>query len=93
MTASDIDDMLQRVRRGLEARSFLFDCPDDYVAGVSDALTEIERAEGLRLVAIHDEGREQWLRALEHYRTAVGSPGGGAGLFETRLEQQLSRRG
>lgn len=79
----------QEIRQSLASRAFLYDHPDEYLAGVEDAIRAIGEDEG-RVVVLDERGREEWLQTLEQYRTAWGPPRSRrARDFETKLERQL----
>jgi hypothetical protein len=83
-------ESIKDVNRTLEARAFLYDHPDEYLAGVHDAVAAIAES-GTRVLLVDDGGREEWLRTLEQYRATCGPPSSGrARAFETKLERQLS---
>jgi hypothetical protein len=78
------------VRRALGAKAFLFDHPDDYLAGVEEAVRAMTPPRS-RILVVDEGGREEWLRTLEQYRVACGPPvSGSARAFESKLERQLS---
>jgi hypothetical protein len=80
----------QNVRRALASKAFLYDRPDDYLAGVEDAVKAIV-GPNARLLVVDEGGREEWLRTLEQYRVACGPPASApARVFESKLERQLS---
>jgi hypothetical protein len=78
------------VRRTLRDKAFLFDHPEDYLAGVEEAVKAMTPPRS-RILVVQDGGREEWLRALEQYRVACGPPvSRSARAFESKLERQLS---
>ena len=80
----------QHVRQFLGSRAFLYDRPDDYLAGVEDAVKALVGPNS-RLLMVDEGGREEWLRTLEQYRVACGPPTSArARVFESKLERQLS---
>jgi hypothetical protein len=80
----------QHVRQVLGSKAFLYDRPNDYLAGVEDAVKAI-MGPNARLLVVDEGGREEWLRTLEQYRVACGPPASArARVFESKLERQLS---
>lgn len=89
MAPSNRPRPLQQIRQSLASRAFLYDHPDDYLAGVEQAIQALSEDEG-RILVIDERGRLEWLQTLEQYRVAVGPPRSRqARDFETRLERQL----
>lgn len=83
-------ESIQDIHRTLASRAFLYDHPDEYLAGVNDAVAAMAGSGG-RVLLVPDGGREEWLRTLEQYRAACGPPSSGqARSFEAKLERQLS---
>ena len=89
-TIPDPTEMTDEVRAALVSKAYLFDHPDDYLAGVEDAVRALAGPRS-RILLLQEGGREEWLRTLEQYRTACGPPvSRSARAFEARLERQLS---